>query len=228
MNQRLKFFGLVLLVTIIASAYFVLYIDDERLMLSTASALTIMKHYVAENYLQSVILYIGSYAILKALCVPGMFLATMVGGALFGLLGLPLTMIGSTTGSMTAFLLVRYFFHDAVKERFPKKIQKLEKQIGEQQIQLVVYLRLIPVIPYYLINLLLPVTTMKAKSFALGTLAGMIPIHTLYTFAGFEIAKIKSTSDILTPEILFTLCLLGVFPFVFNMLKKREPQSIDI
>lgn len=191
--------------------------------------MAILKTYAHENPLTSLALFFTIYAFLKLICTPGMFLLTMVGGALFGANALPLTMLASTLGSSLCFCVVRMFFKDVVRSQWQERISKINNSMSKSGFRFVLMLRLIPLIPYYLINILLPVTKIHFRSFVLGTLIGMIPIHALYTYAGFEFSQITSAKDIVSPKIVLTLCLLASMPllvkFLESKLRKMPPRN---
>lgn len=220
-KKRSRLFISILTLASAATLLSFLFAIDEEGFSFLKDSIQALQGYVSSHFVFSVFLYILSYALLKMICVPGMFLLTVLGGAAFGYLGLPLTMLASTTGSVTTFLLARYFFQEVIRRRWGDQVSDFNKQIGERHFLFVVSMRLIPVIPYYLVNLVLPLTKVETRSFIIGTLVGMIPIHTLYTFAGTEITKLDSHENLIGPSYFAILLFLGVFPFIVKFVHGR-------
>lgn len=174
------------------------------------------KHYYT-NPLFVASMYVGIYAILKALSVPGMFFVTMIGGSIFGVwLGLGLTIVGSVLGSVTCLIAVRYLFRDYIPYSWKTRIDAWQKEVTKQPFLFVFTLRLVPIIPYYFINMGLAMTSIRIPPFALATGLGMIPIHLLYSHAGLKLAQMSSARDILSFDILMLLCLIATMPILLK------------
>lgn len=157
--------------------------------------------------------YVGLYLFLTTLSIPGSIILTLLSGAIFGLgLGLFWVMFCTTFGACLAFLISRYLFREYFCRKFSAQFEKMNRRVKRDGIWYLFTMRMIPVSPYTVINVVMGLTEMKLFHFAWVTFAGMLPGTFLYVLAGKKIAAITSISDILTWEILLGLCLLGLLP----------------
>lgn len=151
-----------------------------------------------------------------------MFLLTLLGGKLFGFwLGLLLTAIGATSGSLLNFFLTRMLFFDSMRQRWKNRLSQLETLSANNLMVWLFTMRLLPVIPYYLLNALAALTRISGWKFYLATFIGMLPIHSIYTLAGDQLASIDTLDDILSPPILWPLFALALLSLAINFLSYR-------
>ena len=142
---------------------------------------------------------------------------SVVSGIIFGpVIGFLISLFASTLGGTLALFSTRFLFHDLVKRRFSVHLDVINKGIEKEGAFYVFGLRMVPVIPFALMNLLLGLTSMRAPVFFVATLAGMIPILMVLAYTGSQIGNIEtfSMSAILTPGLILSLCLLAAFPFL--------------
>ncbi len=171
------------------------------------------------NPLLSVLIYCGIYILFTALSIPGAAILTLAGGAIFGLFyGTIWVSISSTIGATLAFLLSRYFFKDAVKQKFGDKINTIEENFEKDGAFYLFSLRLVPVFPFFVINILMGMTAIKTAAYAMVSWAGMLPASIVYVNAGTQLSKLDSLSGILSPPIIFSFVLLAAFPFIARKL----------
>jgi len=150
-----------------------------------------------------------------AASIPGAAILTLAGGALFGLLnGTILVSFASTIGALFAFLVSRYFLHDFVQNKFTDRLQTINKKIEKEGAFYLLFLRLVPVFPFFLINLVMALTPIRAWTFYWVSQLGMLPATIIYVNAGTQIAKISSIKDIASPSLLIALTLLGLLPLI--------------
>ncbi len=159
--------------------------------------------------------FFAVYVAVTALSVPGAAILTLLGGAIFGLLwGTVIVSFASSLGATLAMLFARYVLRDSVKARFGSRLADIDKGIERDGAFYLFTLRLVPVFPFFVINLLMGLTTMKAATFygvsQLGMLAGTI----VYVYAGTQLAQIDSLRGIVSPGLATALVLLGVFPLL--------------
>jgi len=180
---------------------------------------------------QSPLLVIGGFFLLyvavTALSLPGAAILTLAAGALFGLVeGLLVASFASTIGATLAFLVSRYLLRDTVKKRFPERLDAIDKGVEKEGGFYLFTLRLVPVFPFFLINLLMGVTAIKAWTFYWVSQLGMLAGTFVYVNAGTQLAQIDSLSGILSLDLILSFALLGIFPFIakaiINTLKKRK------
>ncbi|ETJ47887.1 FAD-dependent oxidoreductase [Pseudoalteromonas agarivorans] len=167
------------------------------------------------------------YVVVTALSLPGAAILTLAAGALFGLVeGLLVASFASTVGATLAFLVSRYLLRDTIKQRFPERLDAIDAGVEKEGGFYLFTLRLVPVFPFFLINLLMGVTAIKAWTFYWVSQIGMLAGTFLFLKAGTQLAQIESLSGILSLDLILSFALLGVFPFIakgiLNVFKKRR------
>jgi pyruvate/2-oxoglutarate dehydrogenase complex dihydrolipoamide dehydrogenase (E3) component/uncharacterized membrane protein YdjX (TVP38/TMEM64 family) len=167
------------------------------------------------------------YVVVTALSLPGAAILTLAAGALFGLVeGLLVASFASTVGATLAFLVSRYLLRDTIKQRFPERLDAIDAGVEKEGGFYLFTLRLVPVFPFFLINLLMGVTVIKAWTFYWVSQIGMLAGTFVFVNAGTQLAQIESLSGILSLDLILSFALLGVFPFIakgiLNVFKKRR------
>ncbi|MBH0037936.1 FAD-dependent oxidoreductase [Pseudoalteromonas sp. SWN166] len=180
---------------------------------------------------QSPLLVIGGffllYVVVTALSLPGAAILTLAAGALFGLVeGLLVASFASTIGATLAFLVSRYLLRDTIKQRFPERLAAIDAGVEKEGGFYLFTLRLVPVFPFFLINLLMGVTSIKSWTYYWVSQLGMLAGTFVFVNAGTQLAKIDSLSGILSFNLILSFALLGIFPFIakgiLNVFKKRR------
>ncbi len=170
--------------------------------------------------------YMALYIIVTALSLPGAAVMTLAGGALFGLLvGTVVVSFASTIGATCAFLASRLFLRDWVQSRFGEKLQTINDGIEKEGAFYLFSLRLIPVFPFFIINLLMGLTTMPVPTYFWVSQLGMLPATAVYVNAGNELAKIDSLGTILSPGLIGSFVILGLFPITVKKLMERYRRT---
>jgi pyruvate/2-oxoglutarate dehydrogenase complex dihydrolipoamide dehydrogenase (E3) component/uncharacterized membrane protein YdjX (TVP38/TMEM64 family) len=160
-------------------------------------------------------LFFVVYVAAAALSIPGAVILTLAAGALFGLgWGLLLVSFASSVGALLAFLVARYLLRDTIQARFGKALAPINEGVKKDGTFYLLTLRLVPVFPFWLINLLLGLTPMGAGRFYLVSQIGMLAGTAVYVNAGTQLAAIQSPGDILSPGLLGSFVLLGLFPLL--------------
>ena len=163
--------------------------------------------------------YFVLYVIVTALSLPGAAVMTLAGGALFGLgWGLLIVSFASTIGATLAFLVSRHLLRDSVQARFGERLKAINDGIARDGAFYLFTLRLVPVFPFFLINLLMGLTPIRAATFYWVSQLGMLPGTLVYVNAGTELAAVTSLAGILSPTLLLSFALLGVFPLLARKL----------
>ena len=180
---------------------------------------------------QSPLLVIGGffllYVVVTALSLPGAAILTLAAGALFGLVeGLLVVSFASTIGATLAFLVSRYLLRDTIKKRFPERLAAIDKGVDKEGAFYLFTLRLVPVFPFFLINLLMGLTAIKSWTFYWVSQIGMLAGTFVFVNAGTQLAQIERLSGILSLDLILSFALLGVFPLIakaiLNVFKKRR------
>ncbi len=159
--------------------------------------------------------YFVIYVLATALSLPGAALLTLAGGAVFGLLwGLLIVSFASTIGATLAFLSARFLLRDWVVKRFGQRLKTIDEGIRRDGAFYLFTLRLVPAFPFFLINLLMGLTAMKARTFYWVSQVGMLAGTVVYVNAGTQLAQLESLSGIVSPGLLASFVLLGIFPLI--------------
>lgn len=159
------------------------------------------------------------YVAVTALSLPGAALMTLLGGALFGLgQGLLLVSFSSAMGATLAMLSSRFLLRDWVQKRFGKRLASIDQGIEREGAFYLFALRLVPLFPFFLINLAMGLTRLPARTFWWVSQLGMLPGTLVYVNAGRELGKIDSLSGVLSPGLIGAFVLLGIFPIIARKL----------
>jgi len=176
-----------------------------------ANSLTVMTGFVA------LFLVIGLFLL------PGATLLSVCSGAVFGLpLGPLLVSLGSTLGAVLAFFVARYILRDWVEERFGERLQPIQAGLCENDIHYILVLRLVPLFPFFLVNIAMGASQVSWKMFMLGTLLGKLPATWVYANAGSHLVSLRSLSDITSPGMMGALTLLGLLALTPVIYKQRQ------
>lgn len=184
----------------------------------------------AEHKVTFIVVFLALYVLQTALSVPGATILSLAAGAIFGVaMGTILAVTGATIGAGLAFLLTRYLFRDAVQRKFGPRLGKLNQELEQQGLNYLLFLRLMPLFPFFLINLAAGLTTMPLRTFLLGTFVGIVPGGFIYVNAGASLATIDSAQEILSPKVLGAFVLLALFalaPIIYTKIKNRGTASL--
>jgi uncharacterized membrane protein YdjX (TVP38/TMEM64 family) len=163
----------------------------------------------------AIALYGLLYVAITGLSLPGATVLTLAGGALFGLFwGTLIVSFASTIGATLAFLAARFLFRDLITSRFSQQIQTIDEGINREGAFYLFTLRLVPLFPFFMINLAMGLTAIRAGTFYWVSQIGMLAGTLVYVNAGTQLAKIESLSGILSPALVGSFTLLGVFPIL--------------
>ena len=154
---------------------------------------------------------------------------TLASGIVFGTLtGFALSLAATTLGGTVALYSTRFLFYDLVERRFTGQIEMVNKGIEKEGAFYLFGLRMIPVIPFWLLNLVMGLTSMRVPIFMLATFCGMMPVLLIVTYTGSELGDIESFSfaEVFTPDLILALCLLASFPLMARLLLKLVQRYI--
>ena len=169
----------------------------------------------AEYPIASAALYFVTYVLVTALSLPGAAVMTLAGGAVFGLVtGTVLVSFASTLGATLAMLVARFLLRDVVQARFGDRIAAIDAGIERDGALYLFTLRLVPLFPFFVINLVMGLTAMRARTFAWVSQLGMLPGTIVFVNAGTQLAQVRSPADVLSPGLLASFALLGIFPLL--------------
>ncbi|QXO18489.1 TVP38/TMEM64 family protein [Vibrio ostreae] len=186
---------------------------------------SLLNEYIQSHLISAAALYFFSYLVITALSIPGAAVVTLLGAALFGFwLSLLLVSFASTLGATLAFLSSRFLLREWVQKRFGAKLETINRGMDRDGAFYLFSLRLIPVFPFFLINLLMGLTSIKATRYYWVSQLGMLPGTAVYLNAGTQLAQIDSLAGIVSPSVLLAFALLGVFPLLMKWLLNKLPH----
>ncbi len=187
-----------------------------------------------ENYpLLLSALYAVIYIAIAALSLPGATLMTLTGGAVFGLLwGTSLALLSATAGASLAFINARFIFGQWVQQKFSNQIEAINRGIEKDGAFYLLSLRLVPAVPFFVINVVMGLTTIRLWTFAWVSAIGMLGGAAVYANAGTQLAQINRIADIASIQLLLSFALLGIFPIAVRKLldwvkSRREKSSVE-
>lgn len=159
--------------------------------------------------------YFAAYVAVTGLSLPGAAIMTLAGGAVFGLLwGTVLVSFASTLGATVAFIVSRYILREGIQRRYGDRLKAINAGIERDGAFYLFTLRLVPAFPFFVINLVMGLTPMRTLTFAFVSQVGMLPGTIVFVNAGTQLARIESLQGILSPMLIGSFVLLGVFPLI--------------
>ncbi|MHB9954889.1 TVP38/TMEM64 family protein [Vibrio campbellii] len=225
MNKKL-ILGLILVATIL----FLGVNFGQYLTLENAKAQQeALNSFIDQNFIYAAATYFFAYIAITAFSIPGAVVVTLLGAALFGFwTSLLLVSFASTIGATIAFLSSRYLLREWVQSKFGSKLSAINQGVEKDGAFYLFSLRLIPVFPFFLINLLMGLTPMTIARFYLTSQIGMLPGTAVYLNAGTQLATIDSLSGIVSPTVLASFALLGLFPIIAKwVMNKVRPAQVQ-
>ena len=184
-----------------------------------------LKWYVAHHYWKVVFVYWLIYTISMIFSLPCAAIFTMAGGYMFGMIAVLYVTTALTLGSLGAFLIARYVLGDFLQERYGKHLATFNKAMKHDGGWYLFTIRLIPVIPFFMVNSLVALTRISVRDFVISTFFGMIFPTVIFTFAGTELASVQEVNDVFSTKVLLALAFMVLFsllPLLYKFLKERR------
>lgn len=226
--------GKLLLLVVVAglvAAFFLLDLDRFANLGYLKSVHAELTAHVASHPLQSSLVYFLVYVLVTGLSLPGAAVMTLAGGAIFGLLwGLVLVSFASTIGATIAMLISRTLLRDWVQTRFAEQLRTVNAGIERDGSFYLFGLRMVPLFPFFVINVVMGLTSVPAWRFYWVSQVGMLAGTAVFVFAGTQLARVANVSDVLSPGLIGALSLLGLFPLLARkalgwMQRFRQPTG---
>ncbi len=165
------------------------------------------------------LVFFAIYVVVAGLSLPGAAVMTVAAGAIFGVLwGVVLVSFASTIGATIAFMISRTLLGEWVEQRFGKHLEPINRGLNREGSFYLFSLRMVPVFPFFVVNLLMGLTRIDVLRFYLVSQIGMLAGTVVFVFAGTQLARIRTLGDVLSPGLLIALTLLGVFPLIAKKL----------
>ena len=189
-----------------------------------------MNTQINSNFLLAIIFYSFLYIVCVAFSVPVASYLTLIGGAIFNWLALPVVIISATIGATIIFILSKSILANYFSKKIIKKYKGLEKGFSKNHFYYLLFLRLIPFAPFFIVNVLAGIVNMRIISYVFATFIGIIPGTTIYIFTGITFSELFQNSQI--PEfnitsskyflIILLLSILSLSPIIFDKFLKKK------
>jgi uncharacterized membrane protein YdjX (TVP38/TMEM64 family) len=218
---------IIIVIAILVALFF--YFDLGRFF--TLAALKANRVQLAAFYaghrVATVAAFMALYVLQTALSLPGAAILSLAAGAIFGVvMGTVFANIAATIGATLAFLVTRYLLHDKVERKFGGRLNKLNEELEARGLNYLLFLRLVPIFPFFLINLAAGLTRLPLRTFVIGTMLGIIPGGFVYCNAGASLATVTTIREVASPRVLGSFALLGLFALVPVVYGKIRGQGL--
>jgi pyruvate/2-oxoglutarate dehydrogenase complex dihydrolipoamide dehydrogenase (E3) component/uncharacterized membrane protein YdjX (TVP38/TMEM64 family) len=230
MGKKTSKLILVVLIIALAIAFFAFDLGRFLTLSNLKAQQSAFAAYYAQHAAFTLLVYFGIYVAVTALSLPGAAIMTLAGGALFGLVtGTLVVSFASSLGATLAFLVSRFILRESVQKKFGDKLASINEGVRKEGAFYLFTLRLVPVFPFFIINLVMGLTPMRTVVFYGVSQLGMLAGTLVYVNAGTQLAQIDSVKGILSPGLLISFILLGIFPLaakkIVAMVKSRRIYS---
>ena len=216
---------LVAVLVLLGALFFYFDLGRYLALTSLKSNRVVLVEFYERHQFFMVAIFIIVYIVQTALSLPGAAILSLAAGAVFGtVMGALYANIGATVGASVAFLVARYLFHDVIESRLGSRLEKINRELEARGFNYLLFLRLVPVFPFFLINLGAGLTKMPLRTFFFGTMVGIIPGSIVFCNAGSSIATITSVSEVASARVLGAFTLLGVLalaPVIYQKINGR-------
>ncbi len=207
--------AVLLLFIVLFGLYFILDLGQFLTLEYVQSQLEGIRQYARDNFGLAALAYFLIYVAIAALSIPGAAITTLVGGAVFGLLwGTILASFASTIGATLAFLASRLLLRDWVQRRFAAYLKAVNDGIAKDGNFYLFSIRMVPLFPFFLVNLVMGLTPIRVLPFFFVSQIGMLLGTIVYVNAGAELGQISSLGGLVSPSLIMSFALLGLFPWV--------------
>ncbi len=218
--------ALLVLVLVLVILYFALDLDKYATFDALQSTRDTMTRLYASHGLATVAVFMAAYIALSALALPGQLVLTLVAGAVFGVpAGTLYTTFAGSLGGSLAFLGTRYIFAEMAREKLGAKLEKIDAELEKEGMLPLLFLRLVLVFPFTLVNIAAGLTAMPHRTFFLGTFLGILIPNLILCYAGAGIVSITGVRDIFSLRVmgaLFLLGLLSLAPVLYRKARQRN------
>ena len=181
-----------------------------------------------EHHAAAVASFIVTYSLVTGLSLPGATILTLVGGFLFGSLwGTAFVNLGATGGATLAFLTARYLLRGWVEQKFGQKLGPIQEGFAKNAFSYLVTLRLVPLFPFFLVNLVSGLTRVRLGTYVLATALGIVPGSFVYAYAGRQLGTTNSLKEIASPNVILAFTLLGLLALVPMLYRRFAGKPVE-
>lgn len=213
----MKLGRILLLIAVVAAIalFFVFGLHEYFTLEFVKAQMDALRAYQSDNAMLFIVVFFVVYVLITGTSLPGAAIMTLVAGALFGLVqGVILVSFASTIGATMAFAIARYLFRDTVRDKFGKYLTTIDEGVEKEGAFYLFALRLVPLFPFFVINLVMALTPISVWRFYWVSQLGMLFGTVIYVNAGSELGQIEALGDILSPTLWISFALLGIAPLV--------------
>jgi len=219
--------GIILILIAFIAVFFILDLGQYLSFDYLKAQRETFQAYAAENPFQTALYFFLVYVLVTGLSLPGAAVMTLLAGALFGLLqGTILVSFASTLGATIACLVSRLLLRDWVQSKFGDSLKAINTGVEKEGAFYLFGLRLVPLFPFFVINLVMGLTPIKLRTFFWVSQLGMLPGTVVFVNAGTQLGQLESTAGVLSPDLIISFVLLGVFPIIakkiMNVIKAKK------
>jgi dihydrolipoamide dehydrogenase len=209
--------ALLAFISALIAAFFIFDLQSHLTLEALKTQHETIGTYRSNHPVMAVAIYALTYIAVTGLSLPGAAILTLAGGAVFGLLwGTLIVSFASSIGATLAFLAARFLFRDAVKSRFGERLKAIDAGVAKEGALYLFSLRLVPIFPFFVINLAMGLTNLKTQTFYWVSQLGMLAGTVVYVNTGTQLGQLESLSGILSPGLIGSFVLLGIFPLIAN------------
>ena len=231
---------IVVLIAAVLGSYFVFDLERFASLEFVQSQLGVLQSFREDNFALTAAVYFTVYVVMAAFSIPGALIMTLLAGALFGLLwGTVIVSFASSVGATAAFLIARTLLHDWVQNRYGEMLEPINRGVHKDGGFYLFTIRMVPLFPYFLVNLLMSLTPIRVGAFYVASQLGMLLGTAVFVNAGSELARITSLSGLVSAPVLFSIALVGITPlaarFIVGALQRRKiarrynkPRKFDV
>jgi len=213
MKKHVNKITIILIVIGLIAAFRIFHLDNYLSLSYVKESRDKFEMLFVENRVAVIAVYVAIYLLVTTLSLPGAAVLGLAAGSLFGLLtGTVVVSFASSIGATLACAVSRFILRDWVQKKFGERLKTVNEGIEKEGAFYLFTLRLIPIFPFWLINLIMGITKMPLKTYYWVSQVGMLPGTIIFVNAGKEIAKIDSLSGVLSPGLILSFVLLGLFP----------------
>ncbi len=218
--------GILIVFAAVVAAFIFLDLGKHLTLESLKANRTLLADLRAAHALPFAAVFVLAYIVQTAFSLPGAAILSLAAGAIFGVLqGTLFVVAGATIGAILAFLVSRTLLREWVVKKFGGRMEGIDRGLRENGLSYLLFLRLVPAFPFFLVNLACGVTGLPLRTYALGTLFGIMPGSLVFVNAGASLAAIESVRQVASARVLGSFALLGLFallPTIINAVKKRR------
>lgn len=220
--------ALLLLIVLVVGAYFQFDLGKYLTFSALKANRARLADWHAAHAFAAAAAFVAIYVVQTAFSLPGAAVLSLASGAIFGVVqGTLYVVAAATAGAVLAFLVSRTLLRDWVVKNFGGRMEGIERGLRESGLSYLLFLRLVPAFPFFLVNLACGVTGLPLRTYAVGTLFGIVPGSLVFVNAGASLAAVESPGQVAGPRVLGAFALLGLFallPAIFKVVKKRREE----